>query len=318
MERKKRATIMNEQLLRQVIDALHRQDISALDRLHRAFVAEQIQWAKEGHVATARLLYFNGVNIDPALCAFEPSPPKRFPPPPRRVWRRAGSGEIILLRIILFPLLTAWIVLAFYAGESALLHAFGQPLEGRVTALRKDEGRKGPWYFVTYKVADPSGARDMGEEEVSEQRYKTLAVGSPVPVKTIKLRGEQLHELSFSAVESARFAQYGGIAVLTFIPGFIIYAVWIIPLRTRRLIRSGLVIEGVVNDSTLHSKNNQQTVGYTFTPAGPGGERRRGSTTGPQRPHAHPGQHVIVFYDPCKPRHSVAYEFCDFETDVIV
>jgi hypothetical protein len=307
---------MNEELLRQIVDALHRQDISALDRLHRAFVAEQIQWAKEGHVATARLLYFNGVNIDPALCAFEPTPPKRFPPPPRRVWRRAGTGEIILLRIILFPLLTAWIVLAFYAGESALLHALGQPLQGRVTAMRKDEGRKGPWCFVTYSFTDLNGMRASSEDEVSEQRYQRLSVGSAVPVKSLTLAGEQLHELSFSAWESAPLPQYGGLAILTFISSIIIYAVWIIPLRTRRLIRSGLIIEGVVNQSTLHSKNNQQTVNYTFTPAG--GERRRGSTTGPRRPGAHRGQHVTVFYNPRKPRHNVAYEFCDFETDVIV
>src|SRR5213078_5051621 len=101
---------------------------------------EQMQWAAEGHIATARLLYFNGVKIDPALCAFEPTPPRRFPPPPRRVWRRGGLAETIALRLILFPLLAGWIILTCYTTQTTLLHAFGQQVRGRVTALRKDEG----------------------------------------------------------------------------------------------------------------------------------------------------------------------------------
>jgi hypothetical protein len=249
-----------------------------------------------------------------------PDPPKRFPPPPRRVWRSHGLAEVVLLRLILLAVMGGWLAVGVAAGKLLLTHALGESVGARVSGMRKVD-HKGTDYYVMYAFDAGSGdggrTHFVGEAQVSAQRYRTLAIGSTVPVKTLVIEGERLHELSFSAGESACFPQYFGLLCLGIMSGVILYVVWIVPIRTRRLIRHGAIAEGIVQEVIPQPKNNQQSVKYTFTPAGASWDRRRGSTVAPQKQSALPGQRVTVFYDPQRPRHNVAYEFCEFETDVL-
>ena len=187
-------------------------------------------------------------------------------------------------------------------------------MQGHITALRRDDRHKGTTFHASYTFT--LGATHFGAEgEVSKKRFESLQMGDIVPVKTRIIRGERRHELAFSAWESTPFPLVGGTFFLLLISAAIVYGVWIEPYRTARLIREGAIAEGIISRVQLHQKNNQQTVNYTFIPVN--AEPRRGSTTGPQRPTTYIGQHVTVFYDPHKPKRSVAYEFCDFETDVL-
>jgi hypothetical protein len=229
------------------------------------------------------------------------------------VWRRGFWGQVIALRVLLAAMLIAWSILAYNVGQRVLVHALGQEIEGRVTHLRKDDRHKGTDYYVTYAF-DVDQTHRSAEEEVSQKRWQTLAVGSPVPVKSIRLGGERVDELSFSALESISHGWYVGFAFLSLMSFVLFYCLWVLPIRTKRLIRTGETAQGFVIKVTLSQKSDEQTVHYTFTPAG--GESRTASTDGPKLPAAHVGQNVTVFYDPHKPRHSVAYEFCEFETDV--
>ncbi len=252
----------------------------------------------------------------PPILIPRPDPPKRFPHPPRRVWRRGNWGETIGLRILLIPLLVAWGMVAFNLGEKTLLHLSGQAVQGRITALRREDHRKSPTFHASYTFM--LGPTHFGAEgEVSRKRFESLRMGDTVPIKTRIIRGQRRHELAFSTWESTSFPLLGGTLFLSLFSAAITYGVWIEPYRVARLIREGDIAEGTISRVELHQKNNQQTVHYTFTPNIVGGETRPASTTGPNRPTAYVGQRVTVFYDPRKPNRSVAYEFCDFETDII-
>jgi hypothetical protein len=244
-----------------------------------------------------------------------PDPPKRFPPPPRRVWRRGNWGETIALRIILIPLLIAWAAVAFNLGEEALLHLFGQETQGRITGLRRDDHHKGPNLYASYSFT--IGPTHFGaEQEVSKKRFESLQMRDIVPVKWRIIRGERRYELAFSAWESTPVPLVMGTLLLSLFSAAIVYGAWIEPYRIARLIREGAITEGIISQVRPNQKNNQQLVYYTFTlPAD--GESRRNSTSGPNRPLAYVGQTVTVFYDPAKPKNNVAYEFCEFETDVL-
>ena len=245
-----------------------------------------------------------------------PEPAKSFPPPPRRVWRRALWGEVIALRLLLLPLLVGWGMLALAVGQDLALHLDGQEITGEVVNMRRDDRAKGPFYYVRYAFT-ADGGRVNVEQQVNESRYRKLSIGATVPVKTRIIQGERRQALSFSAWESAN-ASHMGLLMLTLFCVLVFYGGWYDPFRTARLIRFGQIAHATVDKAELHAKNNQQTVRYSFVPAaGLKGARVRGATTGPNRPRAYVGQTVTIFYDPAKPKRNVAYEFCEFETDLL-
>src|SRR5262249_19789181 len=159
---------------------------------------------------------------DPVVHFVESEPPKRFAPPPRRVWRRGFLGQVIAGRILLMAMLIGWGILAYLVGQRALLHAMGQEIEGHVTHLRKDDRHKGTEYYVTYAF-DVDQTHRSAEEEVSKKRWETLALGSPVPLKSIRLGGERIDELSFSVWESFQHGWYVGFAFLSLVSLMLYY-----------------------------------------------------------------------------------------------
>ena len=117
-------------LCHQWLLAFFSRDYDQLERLRPKIDAMRIEQARAGDVETARLLYERGVDIDPALCQFAPAPPRKFPPPPRRIRRRAGLARALLLRLVVLLPLFAGICLLLDGQWIAMiaLAAFGGAL----------------------------------------------------------------------------------------------------------------------------------------------------------------------------------------------
>jgi hypothetical protein len=83
---------------------------------------------------------------------------------------------------------------------------------------------------------------------------------------------------------------------------------WFVPARYARLIRTGHYVVGEIQQT-----RRSGWVGYRYQVAD---RSFRGGTSLPRAwPSPRPGERVTVFYDPPHPHESVAYEFCEFETD---
>lgn len=243
-------------------------------------------------------------------------------PPPRAVRRREGTGGRFLgMRLFILPHTLIGIgVLLFVIGEPVLI-GLTPTTPGVVTDLSAHTGRKGGTTYrmdFDYSPTGTGGWAAHDRETITRNEYEILHPGDRVRVHTAGIGRFHYVTLSrsFGAYARSRFRIWVWAIFWNGVMSFILYPMWVRPIRHRKLVRIGRPVAGKI--TTRYVTRNKSTayyVKYEFTTGDIPREQRQGrmSITRAQYDALTDGSAVTVLYDPDRPAHHVIYECSGFQ-----
>jgi hypothetical protein len=235
---------------------------------------------------------------------------ERLEPAPREV--RCRDKKIWGLRVLFLPLVGVALVFIYQVLISVLWVMFGYDVQGQIVAASEVRS-KTTAHYVIYRYIE-RGQQYSRETSVESGFYESLPAGLKEPLKasdayvpaTVRILSlGSVHEVDIVpwpdrplrtiAAALARGCLEIGIVLC------LLWPIWMVPWRHRRLVRDGVVAQGEITEVVL--KARQQRVNYTFTCANGRVIRKRQFvlfgkeriTTGP----------AIIFYNRDRPRSSV-------------
>jgi hypothetical protein len=249
----------------------------------------------------------------PVLTAFT------FPPPPRRVRRKAGTGcAVAFPRLFILPHCLFGIGMLLDVPARFYVYHCGTPVKAIIQSIERRASKKGGDYYVIgyhyslnhRRFDEENQTLSAGEGmhtkvgDTIDGRAAGMLVGSPMFLRTDEGDGDTWRLLWISLVWNC-FCALG------------IYVAWVIPIRQRRLVRFGVATPGVI---TERKESRRRGVTYTiaFEFVTSGGDMVTGEQDVSKRGWDLPGDGsmVTVIYDPRRPRRRrIVYELSDFAVE---
>jgi hypothetical protein len=267
-----------------------------------------------------------------------------LPPAPRSVRRKLGSGcGLWFIRLFILPHTIAGIFLIVSIPFGWYVEHFGTPVTATVDRRETQPTKKGGKLYQLYYHYDFGGRRFEGSESVSEEQYNQaggvdaggstgLTPGSSTAITTrpsssksagtgVQFEGRAVAVLPGHPYFRAP-SEWGGWSLLPMlgfalfwngILSFFLYAIWILPLRQRLLVKRGEVATAAITSRKIHrGKGTTYTLMYRFTAEGGGEYTGACNVTKSDYENIPDGAPVLVVYKPTNPRHNLAYRFSDF------
>jgi hypothetical protein len=189
-----------------------------------------------------------------------------------------------------------------------------------VVALTPRTSRKGGTTFrVTYRYSptDAPGVSLTGEEPISYAEFRALYPGSQIQVHVAAVGSYRYTRLSrsFSDYVRYRYPMWFWALFWNAIMSVFLYAAWVVPIRSRNLVRFGDPVGGqITGTSIIRGKSTTYRLNYEFVPIGDHQPCKGSIAVNTKRlfDRAAEGQNVTVLYDPNRPGRNVAYEFGDY------
>jgi len=249
----------------------------------------------------------------------------RLPPPPRKVRGGVVCG-LWFIRLFIMPHVCAGVFMAGRLILTVLVAIFGTDIMAKVTEMHTSRGSKGG---TTYHVAYTYNAdgRDYSDtDSVGAGTYE--AIRSPKELEgraaIIRVRHFASGPLHFHVLTQDGSAWKSAASLLGFVLfwngvlSVFVYAVWVVPIRQRGLMRHGEVTDGTIVGSRVRSgKATTYYATFRFRDPESGAEITREMQLPGEAQYsaAKPGLEVSVLYDPSRPKRAIAYEFCGYQVD---
>jgi hypothetical protein len=215
-------------------------------------------------------------------------------------------------------------VLVFVIGEPVLL-ALTPSTPGVVTHLSTRKGSKGAMtYLMDFDYSPAGGAARAAhdQETITREEFQTLHPGGRVMVRAAGVG--RFHYVVLARSRGAyvrnRVALWIWAIFWNGIMCFVVYAVWVVPARHRKLVSIGRPVAGKISARYVtRGKSTSYQVKYTFTTSDIPPEQQQGkmTTTRAQYDALAVGDIVTVLYDPNRPAHHVVYECGEFKAETI-
>jgi hypothetical protein len=244
-----------------------------------------------------------GVEIDEVL-----------PPAPRTVRRKLGSGcGLWFMRLFILPHTLAGIFLLTLFPANWYVDHYGKTVTATVDRRDMTQTKKGGTLFHLYYHYDFGGRRYEASDSVGEERYVRDREGTHFDGRAA---GGLFGRPVFRGPSAAGEFQWSLLAFALVWNGFLsflLYAVWIEPLRQRRLVKHGQVATGVVTSRRItRRRGTVHELMYAFTADDGFNYAGSCSVTPADYERTGEGAQFLVLYDPARPRRNLAYRFSDF------
>lgn len=233
----------------------------------------------------------------------------RFPVPRAVGWRdKSAALQVWGPRLFILPHALVGVGLIAAMLGSLLWMLLGTTTQAEVQRTSSSRSRKGTTCSVTW--AGPRGG-EPGSGQVSCSQLAALArPGATVPVRSLALFGVRYDGLWLPTrpiEDLVVFPWFFGL-FWSGITGMFVYLLYVVPARQRDLLVRGTPAEGVVlSKSVRRGKGVSYLFDYRYqTAAGP--QEGAANVPGKERwDGIKEGAKVLVFYDPERPKRSVAY-----------
>jgi hypothetical protein len=264
--------------------------------------------------------------VKPSVPASFAIPPELRAPPPRAVLRREGKGRgPVAARLFLLPHMLVGIgALLFVIGEPVLL-LFTPAMPAVVTKLSTHTGSKGRITYrmdFDYSPTLTGGWAAHDQETITREEYESLHGGDRVMVHAAQVGRFRYVTLSRSFGNYARNRFFIWIWAIFWngFMSFVVYPMWVRPIRYGQLVRIGRPVPGKITSRYVtRNKSTTYHVKYEFTTSDISREQRQGemTITRAQYDAITDGGVVTVLYDPDRPAHHVVYECSGFKAETI-
>jgi hypothetical protein len=232
-----------------------------------------------------------------------------FPPPPRMVSRKSGTGCIIwFLRLFIVPHMVAGVFFILAVPTHLYVHYLGTPVTATIDRIEPRTSKKsGDYYWVTYHYM-----LDGRRFSDGESRQVRPAVGDTFGGRAAAFAGHgMILAPEFSVVRDV-LPLLGAAIFWNGVLSMFLYVLWVVPIRQHWLARHGEATLGTITGKVVHrGKSTTYTVSYQFDVDG---KDYRGKCDVDSAAYdlAREGMPVTVLYDPSRPKRSLPYEVCDF------
>jgi len=249
-----------------------------------------------------------------------------LPEPPRRVrGLLAGGGQAWFGRIFTLPHAMVGIGSLGYLVLTSLWILFGMDIDGVVTDAETSYSRKGGRSYTVHYEYKIGSVIKSGSDGVNLATYERLSVREDHRKPNVVVRYFSLGPFSHAEIET------GGSYLSSIWPfllwvagwntfvGFIVYMLWIKPIRVRQLYKRGLVAAGTLIDKRVRkSRGTTLYVSYSFRHPATGEVISSEITVWDAMAWgaASRGQPVTVLYAPDNPGRNTAYEFGGYTVDL--
>jgi hypothetical protein len=257
--------------------------------------------------------------------------PADLPPPPRRLRTRPGLGcgpaaSRWFLRLFIMPHCIIGACVLLSALYIPLLWLAGTDAPGHVAKLSTSRGKgTKPYYRVEYAYT-VNGGEHTTTETVNADEYNALRVGDQYAVRVLESLPDILPQVRGPG--GSRWRGFAALGIALFWNGILslfVWMAWVVPWRTRQLLRYGSVAAGTVCDKQTRagSKGGRTYVvryDYRVVPEDSMNPELTAQSlesemyvTPADYEKAEVGKGVTVIYDPRKPKRSLVYEFAEYE-----
>jgi hypothetical protein len=238
-------------------------------------------------------------------------------PVPRRVRRHGPTvfGGRRMMPIIILAL-ASWVGLIILAIEPLAMLARTVPGTARHISAHVDSKHRRSW-SMRYTYVDPAGSQISQEDDITKAEAARLRPGSPLRVHVVRVGGWRyalLHR-PFGQYASLRGFPWSMMVWLSFVFSMLVLVVWLKGQVRRRLVRQGTPALGKLTSKRIENVRVRNFwLKYDFLEPGPASETRTGEmvVTADQYNAVHPGDSLIIVYDPKHPGRSVIYGFSGF------
>jgi hypothetical protein len=237
-------------------------------------------------------------------------------PPPRQVrirshWISHNRGLILFFSLIVLT----GIGFLFYAMAEIIFLSYAPIVTGRIiytTAHRSSKGTLS--YDVTYDYRIGS-ALHSNTQSVSADFYRSLKIGSQVPINAAVIGWRRFDEIHLSTTE------YWNMRSILWLPVFLCDGV--VPLliflacfHLRALVRLGTPLFGVIKKREHNSTRSASTyyyLVYQFTDPNNQIRTRKTSVNRTNFYATREGEHVVILCDSSNPRRNLLYKYSLYE-----
>lgn len=254
--------------------------------------------------------------------------------PPRRARRRGARGMgTVFSQYFLIPVVALALAMPLWTVHMALVRAFGPRVQGSIVERYREPDREtGDWrHYLRYRAAI-GGKEVIQRELVDRESFLAAPIGTTVPLKlspllpgfdsVLLVPGRQVWGIVWGLGFASLIMVAGG--------GALVWFIYVLPARRRRLVISGVAVVGRVVDKTkaVSTKSQSYALHYEYLPvhgASPMASlpnnvnetdaqlRGRQDVRADEWEVAQVGDKVTVLYDESVPRFSVLYRYADFE-----
>jgi hypothetical protein len=237
------------------------------------------------------------------------------PPTPRPLRRCRGYAQLIQNHVMLVCLLFFGYLFCMVGVGQVKLYFGSVVLPAEVIGAREEpvaNSHVRHFLTVTYRL---DGAAHSSELLASSAEVAKFKVGSTVRVTLLPEypdRAQIYYEhypRRFVAATGALFALAPVVSILA-----LLWRLYVSPWRLRQLLATGQASAGTIVDKQQRpGRPPRYTITYEYHPRDSAPMRQTMDIHGEDFPQVQLGAAVAVFYDPARPRTSVAYPYADYE-----
>jgi hypothetical protein len=238
-----------------------------------------------------------------------------FPPPPRRVRRRGGTGcAVAFPRFFIMPHVIAGIVMLLAVPVRLYVYNRGTPVKAIIHHIEPRTSRKGgDFYVIGYHYVLNGRRYDDENESLTVAEGRRTKFGDTIDGRAAAFLG-QAKFMRLSEGNNGTWRLLVFALLWNGVVGVFVYITWVMPIRDRRLVRSGTATPGVITGSKESRRRGvSHTISYEFVTAD--GQMFTGTQDVSKRAWEIPedGAVITVIFDTCRPQQrSLVYELSDY------
>lgn len=238
-----------------------------------------------------------------------------FPPPPRAVRRKAGTGRALMFgRLFVMPHVIIGVVTLLAVPTRWYVYHHGTHVQATIHKLQRERSKKGGDYYSVAFDYTLDGRRYSEEyETLSLAEGAHTKIGDKLDGRAAAVLGHALFLRTARDIRGDVLALGACSLLWNALVWLAMYVIWIIPIRQRLLAKHGLAAPGAI---TRRKETRGRGTTYTLFDAFPipDGQlvQAKSDVSQPGYFAACEGAPVTVIYDPNKPTRSLPYEFSDF------